>query len=69
MTERLEENLIFSGESESLTAPSVALSMVNVQAENFKGLTFGVSLDSPSMVPKVKRILLKLKKHQHEKKI
>ncbi|XP_024919074.1 adhesion G-protein coupled receptor G6-like isoform X2 [Cynoglossus semilaevis] len=52
LTERLEENLIFSGESESLTAPSVALSMVNVQAENFKGLTFGVSLDSPSMVPK-----------------
>ncbi|XP_034454866.1 adhesion G-protein coupled receptor G4 [Hippoglossus hippoglossus] len=43
LTDRMANNMYFSGKSVSVTAPSLALSMVNVAADGFKGLTFGVS--------------------------
>ncbi|XP_062249160.1 adhesion G-protein coupled receptor G4 isoform X1 [Platichthys flesus] len=43
LTDRMADNMFFSDQSVSVTAPSLALSMVNVAADGFKGLTFGVS--------------------------
>ncbi|KAG7518985.1 adhesion G-protein coupled receptor G4-like isoform X1 [Solea senegalensis] len=51
LTETMGDNMIIQSESESVTAPSLAISMVNADAENFKGLTFGVSSISPLLVP------------------
>lgn len=44
----------FQGESISLTAPSLALSMINVDSEEFSGITFGVSSISSNLDPKVR---------------
>lgn len=44
----------FQSESVSLTAPSMALSMINVDPDGFSGLTFGVSSSSSLLNPKVK---------------
>lgn len=44
----------FQGESASLTAPSLALSMINVDQSEFSGLTFGVSSISSNLIPKVR---------------
>lgn len=44
----------FQGESLSLTAPLLALSMVNVDPDKFKGVTFGVSSLSLNLDPEVR---------------
>ena len=46
LTDRMGNCMDFQGESASITAPSLALSMVNVVPGYFSGLTFGVSLSS-----------------------
>lgn len=45
--------MLFQGESATITAPSLALSVVNVDPEEFRGLTFGASLSS-AMNPEVR---------------
>ncbi|KAM6924195.1 adhesion G-protein coupled receptor G6-like [Xenentodon cancila] len=46
LTEKLGNSMEFQGDATSITAPSLALSMVNANQEKFDGLTFGVSLSS-----------------------
>ncbi|XP_072251383.1 adhesion G-protein coupled receptor G6 [Leuresthes tenuis] len=46
LTDRMGNCMDFQGDSASITAPSLALSMVNVVPGYFNGLTFGVSLSS-----------------------
>ncbi|CAJ1058844.1 adhesion G-protein coupled receptor G4 isoform X1 [Xyrichtys novacula] len=53
LTERMANGMDFEDESISVTAPSLALSMVNVAPSEFTGLTFGVSSISPTQNPKV----------------
>ncbi|XP_054648784.1 adhesion G-protein coupled receptor G6 isoform X2 [Dunckerocampus dactyliophorus] len=43
MTDRMGNTMDFPGELLSLTAPSLALSMIDVHLDRFGGLTFGVS--------------------------
>ncbi|KAK2848946.1 hypothetical protein Q5P01_008780 [Channa striata] len=51
LTDRMGDNMDFQSESVSLTAPSLALSMVNVDPDGFTGLTFGVSSMSSLLNP------------------
>ncbi|KAM9795121.1 adhesion G-protein coupled receptor G2 [Neosynchiropus ocellatus] len=53
MTENLGDSMEFQGESLSVTAPTLAVSMVNTDREGFKGLTFGVSSISAALEPQV----------------
>ncbi|XP_035506328.2 adhesion G-protein coupled receptor G4 isoform X1 [Scophthalmus maximus] len=53
LTDRMGNRMDFQGESASLTAPCLALSMINVDADGFRGLTFGVSSVSPLLAPKI----------------
>ncbi|XP_053179621.1 adhesion G-protein coupled receptor G4 [Scomber japonicus] len=53
LTDRMGNNMKFQGESASLTAPSLALSMINVDQSEFSGLTFGVSSISSNLIPKI----------------
>ncbi|XP_071772292.2 adhesion G protein-coupled receptor G4a [Centroberyx gerrardi] len=53
LTERLGDNMEFQGESASLTAPSLGFSMINVDPDKFRGLTFGVSSLSSGLDPKI----------------
>ncbi|XP_055368222.1 adhesion G-protein coupled receptor G4 [Betta splendens] len=46
MTNKMGDTMDFQSESVSLTAPSMALSMVNVDPVGFGGLTFGVTSSS-----------------------
>lgn len=41
------------GMSESITAPTLALSLCNVDTEGFHGLTFGISSVSANLEPEV----------------
>ncbi|XP_069388135.1 adhesion G-protein coupled receptor G6 isoform X2 [Paralichthys olivaceus] len=43
LTDKMGDNMYFIDESVSVNAPSMALSMMNVDGDGFKGLTFGVS--------------------------
>ncbi|XP_024117759.1 adhesion G-protein coupled receptor G4 [Oryzias melastigma] len=52
LTESMGNTMDFQGESATITAPSLALSVVNVDPEEFRGLTFGASLES-TMNPEV----------------
>ncbi|XP_011478260.1 adhesion G-protein coupled receptor G4 [Oryzias latipes] len=52
LTESMGNTMLFQGESATITAPSLALSVVNVDPEEFRGLTFGASLTS-AMNPEV----------------
>ncbi|XP_067455735.1 adhesion G-protein coupled receptor G6 [Thunnus thynnus] len=52
LTDRMGANMNFQGDSVNLTAPSLALSMINVDTDEFSGLTFGVSFSSSNLVPK-----------------
>ncbi|XP_076005388.1 adhesion G protein-coupled receptor G4a [Genypterus blacodes] len=52
LTERMGDNMDFQGDSISLLAPSLAMSMINVDPVEFRGLTFGVSFLSPNQDPK-----------------
>lgn len=54
LTDRMADYMKFQGESASLTAPSLAISMINVDQSEFSGLTFGVSSISSNMIPKVR---------------
>lgn len=54
MTNRMGDNMDFQSEFVSLTAPSMALSMINVDPDGFSGLTFGVSSFSSHLNPKVR---------------
>ncbi|XP_065814966.1 adhesion G-protein coupled receptor G6 isoform X5 [Labrus bergylta] len=53
LTERMGNKMDFQDESVNVTAPSLALSMVNVDPGDFRGLTFGVSCTSPILNPKI----------------
>ncbi|CAK6964668.1 adhesion G-protein coupled receptor G4 [Scomber scombrus] len=53
LTDRMGHNMKFQGESASLTAPSLALSMINVDQSEFSGLTFGVFSISSNLIPKI----------------
>lgn len=46
--------MIFQGESANLTAPPLGFSMINVDPEEFSGLTFGASIVSPTKSPEVR---------------
>ncbi|KAM7389251.1 hypothetical protein PAMP_023241 [Pampus punctatissimus] len=46
------DNMNFQGKYTSLTAPSLALSMINVDPDEFSGLTFGVSSIASNLDPK-----------------
>lgn len=49
----MANNMHFPGESVSFTAPSVAMSMVNVDPDGFSGFTFAVSSLSSLQEPNV----------------
>ncbi|XP_023277381.1 adhesion G-protein coupled receptor G4-like isoform X1 [Seriola lalandi dorsalis] len=51
LTDKMGNNMDFLGESVTLTAPSLALSMINTDSDGFTGLTFGVSFDSSLLIP------------------
>lgn len=53
MTSKMGDTMDFQGVSESITAPSLALSLCNVDSEGFSGLTFGVSSISTNLEPEV----------------
>ncbi|XP_039976498.1 adhesion G-protein coupled receptor G2 [Xiphias gladius] len=52
LTDRMGNSMDFQGKSVSLTAPSLALSIIDEAADGFSGLTFGVSLVSSLLNPK-----------------
>lgn len=52
LTSAMGDTMDFQGQSMTLTAPSLALSVSNVDSQQFSGLTFGVSL-STDLNPKV----------------
>lgn len=54
LTERMASNMDFLDETVSITAPLLALSMLNVDSDDFGGLTFGVSCISSSLKPEVR---------------
>ncbi|KAK9518261.1 hypothetical protein VZT92_023572 [Zoarces viviparus] len=53
LTDRMGNNMDFHEGSISISAPSLALSMVNVDQNEFSGLTFGVSFDSSDLNPEI----------------
>ncbi|XP_034545192.1 adhesion G-protein coupled receptor G4 isoform X2 [Notolabrus celidotus] len=53
LTEKMGNHMDFEDESASVTAPSLALSMVNIAPGEFSGLTFGVSSISPVHNPEI----------------
>lgn len=55
MTEEMGNNMDFQDESVNVTAPSLAVSMINVNPDDFKGLTFGVSSISSNLNPQVRQ--------------
>ncbi|XP_072292944.1 adhesion G-protein coupled receptor G2-like [Eucyclogobius newberryi] len=50
---KMGDTMDFQGTAESITAPSLALSLCNVETEGFSGLTFGVSSVSTNLEPEV----------------
>ncbi|KAK7922493.1 hypothetical protein WMY93_009395 [Mugilogobius chulae] len=53
LTSKMGDTMDFQGTAESITAPSLALSVCNVETEGFSGLTFGVSSVSTNLEPQV----------------
>ncbi|XP_030595973.1 adhesion G-protein coupled receptor G2 [Archocentrus centrarchus] len=53
LTDRMGDNMEFQGESANLTAPSLGFSMINVDPDDFSGLTFGASIVLPTMSPEM----------------
>ncbi|XP_056295587.1 adhesion G-protein coupled receptor G4 isoform X2 [Pseudoliparis swirei] len=53
LTERMANNMDFQEGSICITAPSMAVSMINVDQNEFSGLTFGVSFTSSNVNPEV----------------
>ncbi|XP_054886866.1 adhesion G-protein coupled receptor G6-like [Poeciliopsis prolifica] len=52
LTDQMGNSMEFQGESTNIKSPALALSMINVDPEEFSGLTFGVSLSS-TMNPEI----------------
>ncbi|XP_078478589.1 LOW QUALITY PROTEIN: uncharacterized protein LOC144739520 [Lampetra planeri] len=55
LTDMMGNKMDFPGESKSVTAPSVALSMINIVPDGFSGFTFSVSSTSSVQHPKLFR--------------
>ncbi|XP_038556127.1 adhesion G-protein coupled receptor G2 isoform X2 [Micropterus salmoides] len=53
LTDRIGDKMDFQGESASLTAPLLALSMINVDPDEFSGLTFSVTSISSNLNPEI----------------
>ncbi|KAG7465115.1 hypothetical protein MATL_G00172740 [Megalops atlanticus] len=53
ITDSIGDKILFDGVSHNITAPSLALALVNVNSTQFAGLTFGVSSFSHGLDPKV----------------
>ncbi|XP_028975258.1 adhesion G-protein coupled receptor G4 [Esox lucius] len=53
ITDRVGDQMKFQEESLNVTVPSLSLSMVNVDKDNFQGFTFGVSSFSTDLVPEI----------------
>lgn len=53
LTSKMGDTMDFQGATESITAPSMALSLCNVDSEGFTGLTFGVSSVATNLEPQV----------------
>ncbi|KAF3838601.1 hypothetical protein F7725_010369 [Dissostichus mawsoni] len=53
LTDRMANNMDFPDESVSITAPLLALALINVNRNKFSGLTFGVSSVSPTLNPEI----------------
>ncbi|XP_055014990.1 uncharacterized protein LOC129410556 [Boleophthalmus pectinirostris] len=53
LTSKMGDTLDFHGTAETIAAPSVALSLCNVETQGFSGLTFGVSSLSTNLKPQV----------------
>lgn len=63
LTDKMGNTMEFQNDSLSLTAPSLALSMIDVAPEGFNGLTFRAvsisSLQEPNVIPTMWYSLLK----------
>ncbi|KAL6117451.1 adgrg4 [Pungitius sinensis] len=53
LTDRVGNNMDFQDKSISITAPSMALAMINIDENQFSGITFGASFVSPHLSPQV----------------
>uniref|UniRef100_A0AAV2MJX8 Uncharacterized protein n=1 Tax=Knipowitschia caucasica TaxID=637954 RepID=A0AAV2MJX8_KNICA len=53
LTSKMGDTMDFKGTAESITAPSLAISLCNVETEGFSGLTFGVTAVSTNLEPQV----------------
>ncbi|XP_055783912.1 adhesion G-protein coupled receptor G2-like [Salvelinus fontinalis] len=53
ITGSVGDQMDFPEESQDVTVPSLALSMINVDPEQFQGLTFGVSSFSTGLAPEI----------------
>ncbi|XP_035619608.1 adhesion G-protein coupled receptor G2-like [Oncorhynchus keta] len=53
ITGSVGDQMDFPEESQNVTVPSLALSMINVDPEQFQGLTFGVSSFSTGLAPEI----------------
>ncbi|KAK1903609.1 Adhesion G-protein coupled receptor G4 [Dissostichus eleginoides] len=53
LTDKMANNMDFPDESVSITAPLLALALINVNRNKFSGLTFGVSSVSPTLNPEI----------------
>ncbi|XP_045579874.1 adhesion G-protein coupled receptor G4 [Salmo salar] len=53
ITDSIGDQMYFPEESLNVTVPSLALSMINVDPEQFQGLTFGVSSFLTGLVPEI----------------
>ncbi|KAI4897297.1 hypothetical protein NFI96_024664, partial [Prochilodus magdalenae] len=53
ITDQVGNRLTFSGFSHSTTVPSLALQLINLDTEEFQGLTFGVSSFQTGMSPEI----------------
>ncbi|XP_071314384.1 adhesion G-protein coupled receptor G6 [Trachinotus anak] len=51
LTDKMGDNMDFPGELVTLTAPTLALSMINADADGFSGLTFGASFGPSLSIP------------------
>lgn len=54
LTEAMGNTMNFEEESIDITVPLLAMSMVNTDADTFTGLTFGASVISADLAPRVR---------------
>ena len=53
LTERIGDKAVFSGDLFNVAFPKMAVSMINVQPKNFRGITFCVTNYADGMIPEV----------------